>query len=428
MRKVFWNKKIQAMSAEELKRFQLKLLRREVSFACRNSRFYRRKFEAHKVNDLQIKSLEDLRKFPFTTREELERNFMDILSVPSSKVATVRMTSGTTGLPMAIAHTKKDVDNVAEASARKLTYHGVTSKDVVQITAAYGLWQGAWSAHWGAEKIGACILPVGAGDTERQIRIIRQFKTTVLYGVTNYHFRIAEVAKKLGESLRDYNLRIGICVAEKPSEKQMEVLKEEFGYKNVAIDYGATEFPGFSVHCEEDRDFHHVWADYYLIEVVDPKTHEPLEKGEKGELAITSLQREAFPLIRYLSRDITRYVGFENCECGMSHPKIDVNIDREDFMTKIRGTAVFPSQIECILNDFPELTGRCQIIIDKRTPKQEAVLKVEANKELVEATLDSLKKEVVSEIKNRIGVTFNEVVFVPLGTFSDKYAKASVVS
>jgi phenylacetate-CoA ligase len=428
MKKVFWNKKIQAMSAEELKRFQLKLLRREVSFAYGNSRFYRRKFEAHKVNDLQIKSLEDLRKFPFTTREELERNFMDILSVPSSKVATVRMTSGTTGLPMAIAHTKKDVDNVAEASARKLTYHGVTSKDVVQITATYGLWQGAWSAHWGAEKIGACILPVGAGDTERQIRIIRQFKTTVLYGVTNYHFRIAEVARKLGENLRNYNLRIGICVAEKPSEKQMKILREEFGYKNVAIDYGATEFPGFSVHCEEDRDFHHVWADYYLIEVIDPKNHEPLEEGEKGELAITSLQREAFPLIRYLSRDITKYLGFENCECGMSHPKIDVNIDREDFMTKIRGTAVFPSQIECILNGFPELSGKCQIIIDKRTPRQEAVLKVEANKELVEATLDSLKKEVVSEIKNRIGVTFNEVVFVPLGTFGDKYAKASVVS
>lgn len=416
------------MSAEELKRFQLKLLRREVSFAYRNSRFYRRKFEAHKVNDLQIKSLKDLRKFPFTTREELERNFIDILSVPSSKVATVRMTSGTTGLPMAIAHTKKDVDNVAEASARKLTYHGVTGKDVVQITAAYGLWQGAWSAHWGAEKIGACILPVGAGDTERQIRIIKQFKTTVLYGVTNYHFRIAEVARKLGESLRDYNLRIGICVAEKPSEKQMEILKEEFGYKNVAIDYGATEFPGFSVHCEKDRDFHHVWADYYLVEVVDPKTHEPLQEGEKGELAITSLQREAFPLIRYLSRDITRYLGFGECECGMSHPKIEVNIDREDFMTKIRGTAVFPSQIECILNGFPELTGRCQIIIDKRTPRQEAVLKVEANKGLVEATLNSLKKEVVSEIRNRIGVTFNEVVFVPLGTFSDKYAKASVVS
>lgn len=427
MNGVFWNRKIQKASIEELKRLQLKLLRKQISFAHRNSRFYHHKFMESKVNDLQIKSLEDIKKFPFTTREELERNFRDILSVPFSQVATVRMTSGTTGLPMAIAHTKKDVDNIAESSARKLAYHGVTGKDVIQVTAAYGLWQGAWSVHWGAEKIGACILPVGSGDTGRQIRIIKQFKTTVLYGVANYHFRIAEVAKKLGESLRNYSLRIGICVAEKPSKKQIEALKKEFGYKNVAIDYGATEFPGFSVNCEENRDFHHVWADYYLIEVVDPKTHELLEEGERGELAITSLQREAFPLIRYLSRDVTRYLGFERCDCGMSHPKVGVNIDREDFMTKIRGVPVFPSQIEFMLSEFLELTGRCQIMVDKRTPKQEAVLRVETSKKAAKATLESLKGEIVGEIKNRIGVTFNDVVFVSYGTFGGKYAKASVI-
>jgi len=424
----FWNKKIQKASVEELKRLQLKLLRKQISFAYGNSRFYHRKFKESNVDNLQIKSLEHIKKFPFTTREELERNFRDILSVPFSKVATIRMTSGTTGLPMAIAHTKKDIDNIAESSARKLTYHGVTRKDVIQVTAAYGLSQGAWSVHWGAEKIGACILPVGSGDTERQIRIIKQFKTTVLYGVANYHFRIAEVAKKLGESLRNYSLRIGICVAEKPSKKDIEILKKEFGYKNVAIDYGATEFPGFSVNCEEHKDFHHVWADYYLIEVVDPKTHEPLERGERGELAITSLQREAFPLIRYLSRDLTRYLGFESCDCGMSHPRVEINIDREDFMTKIRGVPVFPSQIEFILNKFLELTGRCQITVDKRTPKQEAVLKVEKSKDLAKATLEPLKKEILSQIKNRIGVTFNDVIFVPHGTFGGKYAKASIIS
>jgi phenylacetate-CoA ligase len=406
---------------------QLRLLKSQIRFASENSEFYNRKLKENKTNKLQIKSLKDIQKFPFTTREEIERNFRNILSVPHSEVATIRMTSGTTGLPLAIAHTRKDIDNIAEASARKLTYHGVTKKDVIQITAAYGLWQGAWSVQWGAEKIGACILPVGAGDTERQIRIIKQFGTTVLYGVTNYHLRIAEVAKKLGESLRDYSLRIGICVAEKPSKNEIEVLKKEFGYKNVAIDYGATEFPGFSVHCEEDKQFHHVWADYYLIEVVDPKTHEPLEEGEKGELAITSLQREAFPLIRYLSRDITEYMGFENCECGMTHPKIGINIDREDFMTKIRGVPVFPSQIEFILSEISDLTGRCQIMVDKRTPRQEAVLKVETGKELAKDRLYSLKKEVVSEIKNRIGVTFNDVVFVSFGSFGAKYAKSSVI-
>ena len=423
----FWNKKIQGMSVKELKKLQLKLLRRQISFAYRNSRFYHRKFKEGKVNGLQIKSLEDIKKFPFTTREDLEKNFWNILSVPSSEVATIRMTSGTTGLPLAIPHTKTDVNNIAEASARKLTYHGVTGKDVIQVTAAYGLWQGAWSVHWGAEKIGACVLPVGAGDTERQIRVIKQFKTTVLYGVTNYHFRIAEVAKKLGESLKNYNLRVGICVAEKPSEKQIETLKREFGYENVAIDYGATEFPGFSVHCQKERRYHHVWADYYLIEVVDPKTHEPLEEGERGELAITSLQREAFPLIRYLSRDVTEYLGFEKCECGMAHPKVAIDIDREDFMTKIRGVPVFPTQIEFILNEFSELTGKCQVTVDKRTPKQEAVLKVEVYRELGKTRMKALKRRIVEEIRNRIGVTFNDVAFVQPGAFGAKYAKTLVI-
>lgn len=428
MSRVFWNGRVQKASIEDLKRLQLELLRRQIRHAYRNSVFYRRKFRESGVNNPHTKSLEDIEKFPFTTREELERNFKNVLSVPFSEVATVRITSGTTGLPMTIAHTKKDIENIAQASARKLTYHGVRNKDVIQITAGYGMWQGAWSVHWGAERIGACVIPVGAGDTERQIRIIKQFKTTVLYGVTNYHFRIAEVAKKLGESLTDYNLKLGICVAERPTEQQIEILKKELGYKNVAIDYGATEFPGFSVHCEKNRDFHHVWADYYLVEVVDPKTHEPLEEGERGELAITSLQREAFPLIRYLSRDITRYVGFENCACGMSHPRLETNIDREDFMTKIRGVPVFPSQVEFILSKFPELTGRCQIIADKRTPKHNATLKVEVNAVLSQIATKTMKEEIVDQIRNKIGVTFNEVIFVPFGTFEDKFKKAVVLT
>lgn len=424
---IFWNKKIQRASTKELKRLQLRLLKAQTRFAYENSKFYRRKFKKEKVN-LQIKDVEDIGKFPFTTREELERNFREILSVPFSEVATVRMSSGTTGLPLVIAHTKKDVANIAEASARKLTYHGITNRDIIQVTTTYGLWQGAWSIQWGAEKIGACVVPVGAGDTERQIRIIRQLKTTVLYGVTNYHFRIAEVAKKIGESLGDYNLRVGICVAEKPSKQQVETLKKEFGYENVAIDYGATEFPGFSVHCEKDKDFHHVWADNYLIEIVDPQTHEPLEDGERGELAITSLRRQAFPLIRYLSRDITRCVGFQDCDCGMFHPKVGIDIDREDFMTKIRGVAVFPSQIEVILNGFPEFTSRCQVVADKRTPSHEATLKVELAGDLPQYSQKSLRQEIVETIKNRIGITFNELIFVPFGTFEGKYQKAIVVT
>lgn len=426
MRRLFWNKKIQKASESELKRLQLKLLKEQMRFVYENSKFYRSKFKESGVNNLQIRSLEDIQKLPFITREELEKEFWNVLSVPFSDISTIRMSSGSTGLPLAIAHTQKDIDNYAEASARKLTYHGVTGKDVLQVTSAYGLWQGAWSVHWGAEKIGACVIPVGAGDTERQIRIIRQFKSTVLYGVTNYHLRIAEVAKSMGQSLSDYNLRLGICVAERPTKQQIEILKKELGYEKVVLDYGATEFPGFSVNCD-CSDFHHVWADYYLVEVVDPQTHELCGEGEKGELVITSLQRKGFPLVRYLSRDVTTFMGFAECECGMSHPKVGIDIDREDFMTKIRGVPVFPSQIEIILDRFPELVGKCQITVDKRTPQQEASLKVEMRKLLEQSDKRSLALQIIEEVKNRVGISFNEVVFVPSGTFDAKYQKSVII-
>jgi len=428
MATIFWNKKVQGASAEELRKLQLKLLRRQLKRVYERSVFYRRKFREAGVKPSQIKSLEDVAKLPFTSRDELERSFGEVLTVPMSEVATVRMTSGTTGRPLRVAYSRRDVEMVAEASARKLTYHGVTGRDVVQVTASYGLWQGAWSVHWGAEKIGACVIPIGPGDTERQILIIKQLGTTVLYGVTNYHFRILEVAKALGEDLRDYSLRIGICVAEKPSKEQISILKEGFGYEKVVIDYGATEFPGFSVQCREERDFHHVWADFYLIEVVDPETYELLGEGERGMLVVTSLQREAFPLIRYLSRDITDYVGFDDCSCGMSHPKVGVDIERADFMAKIRGVVVFPGHLEAIISKYPGLTGRCQIIVDKRTPRQEASLRVETSGVLSDAAQRSLRERLIEEVKNRVGVTFNEVTFVPNGSFGGKFRKTIVIT
>jgi phenylacetate-CoA ligase len=424
----FWNRRVQAASARELQRLQLRLLRKQVRRVYEKSRFYRRKFKASGLVPSSIRCLDDVRRLPFVSREELESSFDDVLAVPFSSVATVRMTSGTTGHPLKVAHNKRDVALVAEASARKLTYHGVTSKDIVQVTAAYGLWQGAWSAHWGAERIGACVIPVGPGDTERQIRIIKQLRSTVLYGATNFQFRILEVARALGENLGGYDLRVGICVAERPSEAQVGELAKGFGYEKVAIDYGATEFPGFSVNCDVDGLFHHVWADFYLVEAVDPESHEPLGEGERGELVVTSLQREAFPLVRYLSRDITSLDGFERCSCGMCHPRVGVDVDREDFMTKVRGVPVFPSHVEFILAEFPVLTGRCQILVDKRTPSQEAGLRAELRDAVSPAEQRVLRQEIVEAVRNRVGVTFNDLAFVPKGTFGGKYAKTVVTS
>lgn len=429
MKRQFWAPKIQGAAIKELKEIQLKLLKQELSHVYANSKFYHEKFKEANIKPSDITTLEDIRKIPITTRTELEDNFQDVLSVPFDQVLTIRQTSGTTGAPMTVAHSRNDVESAAEASARKLTFHGITSKDKVQVTALYGLFQGAWSIHWGLNKIGVCEIPVGPGDTERQIRLIKNFNTTIIYGVTNYHLRIAEVAEQTGQDLSKSSLRGGICVSEKPTVQQKERMKNELGYKNIFLDYGATEFPGLSVYCEEDNEGHHIWADKYLVEVVDPQTMEPLADGERGELVITSLQREASPLIRYSSRDIVDYYGFQQCSCGMCHPKIGTEIDRKDFMVKVRGVPVFPSRVEALLVNFPELTGRCQIIIDRSSPKQRFTIKAETNGDLSVSKQQLIKESLQEQLKTKfdVALTLDDATFVPIGVFEDKMKKSIVI-
>lgn len=422
----FWNKKIETASVEEQRIMQNELFLRQIKRVYEQSRFYRRKFKAHGVHPSQIRSLDDVSKLPFTTRAELEENFEDVLCLPLTDIATIRQTSGTTGTPLTIAHSKKDLDLIANAYARKLTYHGLTNKDIVQVTATYGLWQGAWSIHGGAEKIGCCVVPASSGNTERQVKLIKRLGTTVLYGVTSYHFRIAEVAKQLGEDLP--SLRMGICVTERPTKQQTKALKADFGYDKVMIDYGATEFPGFSVQCRSHPDMHHIWSDYHLVESVDSKSLETLPPGKRGELVVTTLQREAFPLIRYLSSDVTKFVGYDDCDCGLNQPKVSAKIDRKDFMVKVKGTAIFPSTLEYILEEYDQLTGRSQIVVDKRTPRQEAVLKVETKDEISKSTQQILRQRIRKEIKSRIGVTIDDIVFVSEGTFEDKFQKSIAIT
>ncbi len=430
MKKQFWAPKIQGATIKELKELQVKLLKQELTHVYSNSKFYHEKLKKAGITPSDIVTLEDIRKIPITTRTEMEYNFQDVLAVPFDKVLTIRQTSGTTGVPMTIAHSRNDVENIAEASARKLTFHGITSKDKVQVTALYGLFQGAWSIHWGLNKMGICEIPVGPGDTERQIRLIKNLNTTIIYGVTNYHLRIAEVAKQTGQDLSKSSLRAGICVSEKPTLQQRERLKNELGYENIFLDYGATEFPGLSVYCEEGAGGHHIWADKYLVEVVDPQTMETLSDGERGELVITSLQREASPIIRYSSRDIVDCYGFQQCSCGMCHPKIGTDIDRKDFMVKVKGVSVFPSRVEAILVNFPELTGRCQIIIDKSSPQQRFIIKAETNGDLSVSKQQLIRESLHELLKTKLGVTLtlDDAIFVPIGVFEDKMKKSLVIN
>ena len=408
---------------------QLELLKRQIQRVFLKSKFYRDKFSQTMVAPDDIESIEDIRKLPFTTREELQNNFDHILSVSPDEIKMFIQTSGTTsGSPLTLAHTRNDINMIAESKKRELSLYGVTRQDVAQVTLPYGLWQGAWSTHWGLEEIGSFIIAIGPGDTERQLNLMRKFGTTVLFATPNYHLRIAEILKKTHVDKNDLSLRVGVCVAGKLSNQQIELLKHEMGYESVYIDYGATEFPGFCTQCPAHSESHHIWSDNYFVEIVDPDTHQPLPEGTRGELVITSLRKEATPLIRYLSRDISAlYHSNVECECGLTHPKIDADICREDFMVKIRGATLFPGQIERLVEEILGVTRNVQIVVDKRQPSEILMLNIETNNCLSEATTEDIKGKILKYTKTFTGISVNKINFVPVGTFGDKYQKSVVI-
>ncbi|MFO0795390.1 MAG: AMP-binding protein [Candidatus Brocadiaceae bacterium] len=408
---------------------QFELLKKQIQRVFHKSKFYRDKFSRTMVTPDDIKSIEDIHKLPFTTREELQNNFDHILSVSSDEIKMFIQTSGTTsGSPLTLAHTKNDINMIAESKKRELSLYGVTRQDVAQVTLPYGLWQGAWSTHWGLEEIGSCIIAIGPGDTERQLNLMRKFGTTVLFATPNYHLRIAEILKKTQVNKNDLSLRVGVSVAGKLSNQQIDMLKQEMGYESVYIDYGATEFPGFCTQCPANAESHHIWSDNYFVEIVDPETHQPLPEGTRGELVITSLRKEATPLIRYLSRDIsTLYHSNVECECGLTHPKIDADICREDFMVKIRGATLFPGQIERLVEEIFGVTSNVQIVVDRRQPSEILTLNIEANNCLSEATTEDIKGKILRYTKTFTGISVNKINFVPVGTFGNKYQKSVVI-
>lgn len=414
-------------SDNSYKNVQLDLLQKQIRRVYQNSNFYRDMFVKAGVTPDDIKSIEDISKLPFLTREEIQSNFDTFLSVPYDQILAIIQTSGTTqGSPLTMAHTKNDIAMVADAKRKELNLYGVTDKDVAQVTLPYGLWQGAWSTHWGLNEIGACIMATGSGETERQIDLMKRFGTTVVFATPNYHLRLAEVFKQ--SNVKDLSLRTAVCVAGRLSRQQIELLKEEMGYENVFIDYGATEFPGFCTQCPVDQETHHVWSDNYLVEVVDPETLQPLPEGSRGELVLTSLRKEATPLIRYLTRDITTlHPNDGKCACGLTHVKIDANICRKDFMVKVRGVPFFPGQIERFVENIPGLTGNVQIVVDKRHPSEEVTLNIERNDHLRDEMSDIVKTKIIKYMKSFVGIKVNNLIFVDNFTFGDKFKKSIVI-
>jgi len=426
-----WNRKIETMQREELEKHQFRLLKETVKFCYENSRFYRQKFESAEIVPADIQKLDDIQKIPFTAKSDLRDNYpLGMLATNSSDVVEVHASSGTTGNPIVAAYTKNDMEVWQELMGRSLYTAGVRQKDVIHIAYGYGLFTGGLGFHYGAQKIGATIVPVGGGMTQRQIKLMKDLGVTVLSCTPSFSVYLAETMIKEGVNPRkDLKLKMGLFGAEPWSERIRERIENALGIEAFDI-YGLTELcgPGVSVECKEHKGLH-VWEDHFLVETIDSETGEVLAPGEKGELVFSTLTKTGMPILRYRTRDIS-VVETEKCACGRTHARMMRVTGRSDDMLIIRGVNVFPSQIEYAIMGFPELAAQYQIVLDRPEALDVFSVKVELSEKTSHNTqidLDALKCRIVEKIHNITGLSPASIELMKPGEIPRTEGKAKRV-
>ncbi len=406
---MIWNEEYETMPREALEAIQLKRLQAVVERVYANVAHYRKKMDEAGVKPEDIKSLDDLKRLPFTTKEDLRENYpFGLFAVPLERVVRVHASSGTTGKPTVVGYTRRDIDTWAELMARTLACAGVHRGDIVHNAYGYGLFTGGLGFHYGAERLGATVIPISGGNTKRQIMIMKDFGSTVLTCTPSYALNIADVMKEEGISPEDLKIRVGVFGAEPWSENMREEIERKLGIDAIDI-YGLSEImgPGVSVECIEQKRGLHIFEDHFIPEIIDPDTGEVLPPGEKGELVFTTLTKEAFPVIRYRTRDITRLIT-EPCTCGRTFYRMEKIMGRTDDMLIIRGVNVFPSQIEHVLMSIEGVEPHYQIIIDKQGALDVMEVQVEVSEEIFSdeiKVLESLAKRIEQELKETLAVS-----------------------
>lgn len=394
----YWDEKHETMPLKELKELQLRRLKKVVSMVYEKNAFYKGKLKDAGVKPGDIKSLEDITKIPFLTKDELRRYYpFGLLCVPMDEVLEIHASSGTTGKPVVGAYTKHDLEIWADVMARSLYANGLRKGDVLQNAYGYGLFTGAHGFEKGAQKIGATVIPIGSGNTKRQISIMKDFGTTALASTPSYAMYMAEVAEEMGFSCDEFQLRLGLFGAEAWSDEMRKAIERKWGIE-AHEHYGLTEIigPGVVSECKEKRL--HINADHFLAEIIDPKTGEQLEPGEEGELVFTTLTKEAFPVLRFRTKDIAVY-SEEGCECGRTLPIQSRIKGRSDDMMKIKGVIVFPSQIEEAMMKVDGVSGNYVLVKKKRGAMLSLMARIEPTEERYkEGNLDELAKKVEEEI------------------------------
>jgi phenylacetate-CoA ligase len=423
----YFNPELETMNRQQLEQLQLQRLKQTVEH-CMNNAFYRKRFKELGITPDDIRSLDDVKKLPFTSKEDLRDNYPFGLScVPLKECTRLHSSSGTTGNPTVVLHTQRDLDEWANAVARCLWMVGSRPEDVFQNSAGYGMFTAGLGFQYGAEKVGMLTVPAAAGNTTRQIKFIKDFGTTVLHAIPSYASRIYEVMKQEGVDPRtDTKLRV-LCIGAEPhSEEQRKRIEENLGVK-AYNSYGISEMmgPGVAFECPEQNGLH-IWEDYFIVEIIDPVTLEPVPDGQLGELVLTTINREAMPLLRYRTRDLTRILPGE-CPCGRTHRRLARLQGRSDDMIILKGVNIFPIQIEKILLKFKELSTDYLITLETKNGNDTMTVEVELSQLFTDdyTRLQTLEKTITRLLKDEILIT-PKVKLVPKGTLATSDEKKAV--
>ena len=423
----FFHPQYEALSRSELDALQQERLRSVVARCYSDSPFYRSRFDSVGLKPSDIRTLGDLSKIPFTTKQYLREGYpFGLAAVPLKECVRLHSSSGTTGNPTVILHTQKDLEQWAEAVARCLWMVGCRPDDVFQNTSGYGMFTGGLGFQYGAERVGMLTVPAAAGNTLRQLKFFTDFGTTVVHAIPSYAARLYEVMVERGiDPRRDTKLRTLVIGAEPHSEDTRRRIEEMLGVK-AYNSFGMSEMcgPGVAFECKCQNGLH-IWEDYYIVEIVDPDTLEPVPDGEVGELVLTTLNREAMPLLRYRTRDLTRILPGD-CPCGRAHRRLDRMKGRSDDMIILKGVNIFPIQIETILMQFPELASDYLITLETLGDNDAMTVDVElSDRAPVDdyAALQRLEKEICRQLRDEILIT-PRVRLVPKGSLPKSEGKA----
>lgn len=404
----YWDESVESLSRSELDALQLHRLRQTVERVSKFS-FYQKRFAQNRINTSLIASLKDIRKLPFTTKQDLRDQYpYGFLCVPKEQLVRLHVSSGTTGQATAILYSRADVETWAELMARCMYMTGARPGDTFQNLTGYGLFTGGLGFHYGAERLGLLTIPAGAGNSKRQIQLMKDFDTTVMHIIPSYALRLQDIMTEMAiDPKRDLQLRIAYLGAEPYSEEVRRRVEEFYGVR-AYNSYGLSEMngPGVAFECTQQLGMH-IWEDAYFAEIVDPNTLEPVPDGVIGELVLTTLHREAMPLIRYRTKDLTRFVAGD-CPCGRAHRRLDRIQGRSDDMFIIKGVNIFPIQVEQVLMNIPEVGNNYVIILERENNIDSMIVRVEVNDKIfVEdmRQLQRIQKKIAHDLRGELLVT-----------------------